>query len=79
MLLAVDSPAIENVTLTQVKAWLFHVDFVTPANSTLGIGANHSPNSLITVNPFVDAFTNADGIYHGATAGNGPEARYLGR
>ena len=62
MLLAVDSPATENVTLTQVKAWLFHVDFVTPANSTLGIGANHTPNTLITVNPFVDAFTNATGF-----------------
>ena len=62
MLLAIDSPANENVTLTQVKAWLFHVDFVTPANSTLGTGANHSPNSLITVNPFVDGFTNAAGF-----------------
>ena len=58
MLLAVDSPASGGVTLTQVKGWLFHVDFVTPANSTLGIGANHAPNALITVNPFVDAFTN---------------------
>ena len=62
MLLAVDSPATENVTLTQVKAWLFHVDFVTPANSTLGTGVNHSPNSLITVNPFVDGFTNTAGF-----------------
>src|SRR5207253_8252636 len=42
--------------LTTVKGWLFHVDFVTPANSTLGIGANHSPNALMTVSPFVDAF-----------------------
>ena len=49
MLLAIDSPASENMTLTQVKGWLFHVDFVTPANSTLGIGANHTPNTLITV------------------------------
>src|SRR4029077_7274457 len=51
MLLAVDSPSTENVTLTQVKAWLFHVDFVTPTNSTLGIGTDHSPNALITVTP----------------------------
>ena len=58
MLLAVDSPSTGGVTLTQVKGWLFHVDFVTPANSTLGIGANHAPNALITVNPFIDAFTN---------------------
>ena len=62
MLLAVDSPANENTSLTQVKGWLFHVDFVTPANSTLGIGANHSPNSLITVSPFVEAWTNAAGF-----------------
>jgi hypothetical protein len=56
MLLSVDSPA-AGVVLTQVHAWKFHVDFVTPANSTLGIGANHSPNAQITVNPFVDAQT----------------------
>ena len=62
MLLAVDSPASENTTLTQVHGWLFHVDFVTPANSTLGIGANHSPNAEITVNPFVEAWTNATGF-----------------
>jgi len=58
-LLAVDSPATGGQTLTQVKGWKFHVDFVTPANSTLGVGANHTPNSLITVSPFVDAFTNS--------------------
>jgi hypothetical protein len=58
-LLAVDSPATGGVTLTQVKGWKFHVDFITPANSTLGVGANHSPNSLMTVSPFVDAFTNS--------------------
>jgi hypothetical protein len=50
------------VTLTQVKGWRYHVDFVTPANSTLGTGANHSPNALITVNGFVDAFTDAGGF-----------------
>ena len=58
MLLAVDSPSTGGVALTQVKAWKFHVDFVTPANSTLGVGLNHAPNALITVNSFVDAFTN---------------------
>ena len=61
-LLDVDSPLNENTTLTTVKGWLYHVDFVTPANSTLGIGANHSPNALITVNPFVEAWTNAAGF-----------------
>jgi hypothetical protein len=58
MLLSVDSPSSGGVTLTQVHAWKFHVDFVTPGNSTLGIGPNHSPNAQITVNGFVDAFTN---------------------
>ena len=62
MLLAVDSPASDGVTLTQVHGWLFHVDFVTPANSTLGLGANHTPNALITVNPFVEAWTNTTGF-----------------
>src|SRR4029077_18610079 len=57
MLLAVDSPASGGVTLTIVKGWLFHVDFNTPTNSTLGIGTDHSPNAQITVDGFVDAFT----------------------
>ena len=52
-LLAVDLT--EDVMLTQVKGWLFHVDFVTPSNSTLGVGANHAPNALITVNGFLNA------------------------
>jgi hypothetical protein len=60
-LLAIDSPANENTTLTQVKGWLFHVDFANPGNSTLGIGPNHSPNTLITVSSFVEAWTNAVG------------------
>jgi hypothetical protein len=59
-LLAIDSPATGGVTLTQVKGWLFHVNFA--GGSTLGIGVNHSPNSLITVNGFVDAFTSAAGF-----------------
>src|SRR6266516_87490 len=58
MILAIDSPATGGVTLTQVHARFFHVDFVTPANSFLGLGANHTPNAEITVNGFVDAFTN---------------------
>ena len=57
MVLAVDSPASGGVTLTQVHARFFHVDFVTPANSTFGVGADHTPNAEITVNGFVDAFT----------------------
>ena len=46
------------VTLTQVHARFFHVDFATPANSTFGVGASHAPNAEITVNGFIDAFTN---------------------
>ena len=62
MFLAIDSPSTGGVTLTQVHARFFHVDFVTPANSTFGVGANHTPNAEITVDPFVDAFTNAAGF-----------------
>ncbi|MGH8102684.1 MAG: dockerin type I domain-containing protein [Chthoniobacterales bacterium] len=55
---SVDSPSFGGITLTQVHAWKFHVDFVNPANSTFGVGPNHQPNAQITVNGFVDAFTN---------------------
>ena len=58
MVLAIDSPATGGVTLTQVHARFFHVDFANPANSTFGVGASHAPNAEITVNGFVDAFTN---------------------
>lgn len=58
-LLSVDSPATGGVTLTQVHGWKFHVDFAVPGNSTLGIGTSHSPNANVTVNGFVDAFTNS--------------------
>ena len=60
--LAIDSPATADVVLTQVHAWRFHVDFVTPANSTFGVGAAHTQNAEITVNPFVDAFTTVTAI-----------------
>jgi len=52
-LLAVDGT--QDDMLTEVKGWLFHVDFVTPANSTLGVGKLHAPNALITVSPFLNA------------------------
>ena len=38
MVLAIDSPASGGVTLTQIHARFFHVDFATPANSTFGVG-----------------------------------------
>jgi N-acetylneuraminic acid mutarotase len=62
MFLAIDSPSTGGVTLTQVHARFFHVDFATPANSTFGVGANHTPNAEITVDPFVDAFTSGAGF-----------------
>src|SRR5438876_9891319 len=49
--LAVDA-TFPGLSQTQVHAWLFHVDFVTPANSTFGVLPNHTPNGEITVNPF---------------------------
>jgi hypothetical protein len=61
-ILAVDSPASNPTTLTQVKGWRFHADFTIPSNSTLGVGVNHTPNALITVNPFVEAWTNTTGF-----------------
>lgn len=69
-LLSVDSPATGGVTLTQVHVWRFHVDFGTPANSTLGVGANHAPNGNVTVNGFVDAFTTTTNLVpqNGTTA-----------
>jgi hypothetical protein len=56
MVLAVDA-TIPGVTLTQVHARFFHVDFTNPANSTFGVGVDHTPNAEITVNPFVQAWT----------------------
>jgi hypothetical protein len=62
MLLSVDSPPSNPTTLTQVHAWKFHVDFENPGDSTLGLGADHSPNAEITVDPFVEAWTNTAGF-----------------
>ncbi len=42
MVLAIDSPATGGVTLTQVHARFFHVDFATPANSVFGLGPTTS-------------------------------------
>ena len=54
--LAVNSSSTAGTVESQVFAWRFHVDFVTPANSTFGVGANHAPDGATTVNGFVDAF-----------------------
>ena len=53
--LAIDSPGNGGVVQTHVHGWLFHADFVNPGNSTFGIGPNHTPNSEINVNSFVNA------------------------
>jgi len=55
--MAVNSSAVAGTVETQVFTWRFDVDFVTPGNSTFGIGASHTPNGTTTVNGFVDAFT----------------------
>ena len=78
MLLAVDSPANENTSLTTVKGWLFHVDFANPGNSTLGLGANHTPNALMTVSSFVEAWTNAAGFSIVPQQGTGDRIQTLG-
>src|SRR5215831_19060468 len=52
MVLAVDA-TIPGAVLTQVHARFFHVDFVNPANSTFGVGADHTPNAEFPSNPFV--------------------------
>ena len=54
-LLAIDNPD-PGVTETHVEGWLFHVDFINPANSTLGSDAAHHPNAQITVNGFVNVY-----------------------
>src|SRR3954469_19201100 len=55
-LLAIDSPGSGGVLQTAVHVWRFHVDFVTPANSTLGSGGTHAFNANVMVNSFTDAF-----------------------
>ena len=57
--LAIDSPNSGGVTVTQVHGRLFHVDFITPSNSTFGVGPTHQPNAEISVNGFIDAFDNS--------------------
>jgi Domain of unknown function (DUF4394) len=56
-LLAIDSPRTGGVLQTAVHVWRFQVDFVTPSNSTLGLGPDHAFNANITVNSFTDAYT----------------------
>ncbi|HEY2681760.1 MAG TPA: hypothetical protein VGI59_10600, partial [Candidatus Udaeobacter sp.] len=53
----VNSSATAGTVETQVFVRRFHVDFGTPANSTFGVGAGHTPDGIITVNGFIDGFT----------------------
>ena len=55
--MAINSSATAGTLENQVFTWRFHTDFTTPANSTLGVGAGHTPDGAVTVNNFVDAFT----------------------
>ena len=55
MVLAINSSVNAGDTETQIHARFFHVDFVTPANSTFGLGPTHQPNAEITVNGFKNA------------------------
>jgi hypothetical protein len=57
--MSIDSSATAGNIENEVYTWRFHADFATPANSTFGVGVNHTPNATITVNNFVDAFTSA--------------------
>jgi hypothetical protein len=52
----INSSATAGTVENQVFVRRFHADFVTPANSYFGVGANHAPDATITVNGFVDAF-----------------------
>ncbi len=60
--LAINSSASAGTVEHEVFAWRFHVDFVTPANSTFGLGGSHLRNGDIIVNDFVDAFSNTSSL-----------------
>jgi hypothetical protein len=77
MVLAVDG-AFPGVTLTQVHARFFHVDFADPGNSTFGVGADHTPNAEITVAPFVQAWTAGEGFTLVPQLGTGQKIDTLG-
>jgi uncharacterized protein DUF4214 len=57
----VNSSAVAGTVENQVFVRRFHADFVTPASSTFGVGATHTPDGIITVNGFVDAFDATSG------------------
>ena len=77
-LLGIRSGLSAPATFSDVLGWLFHVDFVTPANSTLGIGADHSPNAMISVNPYTEAWTGTAGFTLVPQLGTGSTLDTLG-
>jgi len=38
------------------------MSILSPGKFNFGVGANHTPNALMTVSPFVDAFTSGAGF-----------------
>ena len=68
----VNSSSVAGTVETQVFVRRFHVDFATPANSTFGVGATHSPDGIITVNGFKDAFnaSTSNIVPNGTTTAN---------
>src|SRR5215831_14318094 len=54
--MSVNSSSTAGTVENQVFVRRFHVDFVTPGNSVFGVGAAHTPDGIITVNGFKDAF-----------------------
>jgi len=61
LLLSIDAAVGE--PQTHVNGWLFHVDFINPNISTLGLGSDHSPNAQITVSPYIVAVTADEDLY----------------
>ncbi len=72
----INSSAVAGTVETQVFVRRFHADFVTPANSTFGVGAGHTPDGIITVNGFVDAFDAVSGTAI-VPNGTGTTTQYL--
>jgi hypothetical protein len=57
----INSSATAGTVENQVFVRRFHADFATPANSFFGVGATHAPDTVITVNGFVDALNATSG------------------
>jgi uncharacterized repeat protein (TIGR01451 family) len=58
----INSSAIGGTVENQIFVRRFHADFSNPANATFGVGPGHTPDGVITVNGFVDAFTSTTNL-----------------